>query len=60
MSKSRECSLTTEAFDCLLTVSNGLCEAAEELVVLGQSEGSAFRLLKERKRIKHAEEQRLN
>lgn len=41
--------MTTDAFDFLLTVSNGLREAAEELVVLGQSEGSTFGLLKGRR-----------
>lgn len=34
-------------FHFLFTVSNGLCEAGEELVVLGQSEGSSFGLLVE-------------
>lgn len=47
VSISTECSTTTDAFDFLFTVSNGLCEAAEELVVLGQSEGGAFWLLME-------------
>lgn len=50
------------AFDFLLTISDGLSEAAEELVVLGQSEGSAPGLLKEIcgcknvGRVKHAAE----
>lgn len=34
--------MATDVLDFLFTVSNGLCEAAEELVVLGKSEGGAF------------------